>query len=631
MKVPAMERGRMQVLYNYLPGAVFSLGDNAGIARSVFVSLEEEDQIDPNYALSLVKKRIEAWLGHEIGGLKFPPLSEENFVIGRPNRVSWDFFPLTFYCAKCGAVQTYMDAQHAIDEFGKDCRKCGPDGRMRQTNMILVHDCGMLDQINVPQSCPRCKQSDQLMMDTKGRRRFKDVDWRCMRCSIPIPSLLTKLCPICAGRPKKEGESNIMKTAVHTANSNFYVHSVTFVNLRKAVPGRVLDAERLHLGLLAWNLSKLDQGIDLGVLLAAQGVDEVALTAEQEKTLATVPAELQHQVREGWLAQAKKAAVEKAPEMASAISDVSGLVTSVGGCVDAKAANHELVEYVAGRLEHGDELSLEAMMKDAQGFGWKSIADGIKAAGERAKAYGFSDVRLLQKFPLATVAYGFTRVTSESSASLRSFRKNRGESRNPMYAVAADTEGVLFQLDPRRVVRWLAARGVPGLPAKSHWDDVRYLRAWFLCRVNPPGVFGVAAGQPGTVDYELPRLLHTLSHVLMKAATMHSGLDASSLKEYMFFRNLSFVVYHNAQAERSLGAMYSLVQQGLDAWLESAMDSLDCIFDPVCSAQHESNCHSCVHSAETSCERFNHLLGRDSLWDMGGKVGFWGTAWNSQA
>ncbi len=176
-------------------------------------------------------------------------------------------------------------------------------------------------------------------------------------------------------------------------------------------------------------------------------------------------------------------------------------------------------------------------------------------------------------------------------------------------------EGLLVELDED------AVRGWEQRPAVIERD--RELRAgfeaWKRALKSTPPIY------PGVRFY----LLHSLSHLLMHAISLHCGYPSASIRERIYCAPQSDAVpmagillsTGTAGTEGTLGG---LVEEGrrVDRHLRRALDmgSL-CANDPVCGGHSPRGdyaerflegaaCHGCLFVAEPSCERFNLFLDR---------------------
>lgn len=119
-----------------------------------------------------------------------------------------------------------------------------------------------------------------------------------------------------------------------------------------------------------------------------------------------------------------------------------------------------------------------------------------------------------------------------------------------------------------------------------------------------------------TVGGYVYTLLHTYSHVLMKAIAEHSGLDLGSLGEYLFPADLAFVVYRNGTT-MDLGNLSALWRNENERFLKHLLEpkNLICNSGSLCDAnpKNPGACPDCILVPETSCIAMNQLLSRSVL------------------
>ena len=181
-------------------------------------------------------------------------------------------------------------------------------------------------------------------------------------------------------------------------------------------------------------------------------------------------------------------------------------------------------------------------------------------------------------------------------------------------AVENRGEGVFLHLAPEAVRAWQSRSGVK--------ERVQALKrgheAW------------VKAFKERRKGQEFPGgpyvMLHTLSHLLLQAFSMHCGYPAASIRERIYVDRqggrYGLLLYTaSPDAEGTLGG---LVQQARDIeiHLERALEAAElCSNDPVCAQHrpsisvedrllHGAACHGCTLIAETSCEMWNDYLDR---------------------
>jgi hypothetical protein len=221
-----------------------------------------------------------------------------------------------------------------------------------------------------------------------------------------------------------------------------------------------------------------------------------------------------------------------------------------------------------------------------------------------------SNVELLTNFPVATVAFGFTRGGYDpTETTLRAFRE-RGRLR--AYGMLTKTEAILFQLDPVRVLRWLRRRGFD-LPGNQ---DPREARLSILQAIEIPSP---TEHQPHPVGAEASTLLHSYAHRIIRLLAVAAGIERDGLAEYLLPHHLSVIVYASGRGQFVLGALQALFETSLHRLLDAVVHGESrCPLDPGCRAGGGA-CMACLHLGEPSCRWFNRFLDRDVLF---GRTGF---------
>jgi hypothetical protein len=151
-------------------------------------------------------------------------------------------------------------------------------------------------------------------------------------------------------------------------------------------------------------------------------------------------------------------------------------------------------------------------------------------------------------------------------------------------------------------------------------------RRWRSARQLDP----LDAGFPG-IRYVL---LHSFSHALMRQLALECGYSAASLRERLYCAEESddgeamagVLIYTAApDSEGTLGGLVSLGRpEQLDRHIDQALEEIQlCSSDPLCSEHspgghgdgtlHGGACHACLFAPETSCERGNRYLDRQTL------------------
>jgi hypothetical protein len=224
---------------------------------------------------------------------------------------------------------------------------------------------------------------------------------------------------------------------------------------------------------------------------------------------------------------------------------------------------------------------------------------------------GIDAVELIDRFPVLTGQFGYTRGDPAPGASrLVPFREKRAYM---VYADIATTEALFFRLKASKVAAWLSARGMVLDP----WSDERSARVSILrcCQTPAPGTDPPVPATPGSL---LLSLLHSLSHRLIRHASVLAGIDRNALSELLVPLHLGFFVYALARGAFVLGGLQALFENDLDTLLNAVvLGEHRCPLDPSC-VRHGAACVGCLHIGEPSCRYFNRFLDRSTLFGSQG-------------
>jgi len=224
---------------------------------------------------------------------------------------------------------------------------------------------------------------------------------------------------------------------------------------------------------------------------------------------------------------------------------------------------------------------------------------------------GISEVELLETFPILTTVFGYSRGEATAGLStLRPFRGSDGSIR--LHAIKSETEGLLFRLDPLRVATWLAAHGhLASVPTSAFDARLAIIRS---CEIPRAGQ-DPALATPGA---DLLRLIHSLSHRLIRKIAAFAGIERDSLSEYLVPVHLGFVIFAASRGDFVLGGLQALFENDLDKALREVVHGEPrCPLDPGCM-RNGSACAVCLHVGEPSCRFYNQFLDRTTLFGSSG-------------
>lgn len=246
---------------------------------------------------------------------------------------------------------------------------------------------------------------------------------------------------------------------------------------------------------------------------------------------------------------------------------------------------------------------------------------------------GLEDMGLIREFDLCRFSFGYTRM--ESTPVLRDKRgldmpvrlklfppvRQNDLSKHPVYVVQQSNEALYVRLKEEVVLTWLQSLQCPDMFTLKEGE---HLGAGILGVAREMGPFldKLTESETPSIYYYLYSLLHSYSHLLMKHVSEYSGLDLSSLGEYVFPADLAFVVYRNGTT-MDLGNLSALWRNAGTAMLSSMLGAkaTQCGTGSLCTHRGGA-CPDCVMMPETSCIASNKLLSRSVLKGVGGRPRF---------
>lgn len=590
-----MNRGKRQILFDYLPGKTFDFERVATIARVSSIRGVQASNLNTQLILRRIKEDVQAWSINFRPTLRDEILNDPSkFVLLDPKQVYSEMFPRVFWCQTgCGRVFDYT--QKDLPQ-SPTCRVC-KNGQLIQLRWIKIHSCGAITPL-LPPRCQRCKNSQNMALDTRGSERLFNFRWICRKCNTQT-SLYAGICNEC-------GAGN-MDIEVHRAGRTYFSHHAVVLN----TPGRDLD------GFL--NLPEAP-------LLAAAKIFGLPEIAGQPLTKITAASSMQQPVANTGISGEdlnrlleRQARGEITPDQM--ISEMKSLrevrqqqlqAMSPSGIVDAlqtrtgverqvweRSAQEMLETVIPLEIRNSQDLFSSSKTEDTQ---TRLLAERI----------GLSRLMLIEDFPIITATYGFSRGEyTPDACRIRPFPPERDHSNKyPIFVDQVQADALLVTLDPNRVCTWLERNGYQlTLPNGTDPDTAR--RAYFI-NLFDQKVFGNKLGCADPEARMVFGLIHTLSHICIRNATLLCGLDRTSLSEYLLPRTLTFAIYCNHRFGATIGALTALFQQSIAEWLNAVIEGRRCVYDPVCR-ERESSCHACTHLAETSCRVFNQNLSRSFL------------------
>ena len=386
----------------------------------------------------------------------------------------------------------------------------------------------------------------------------------------------------------------------HTLDDSraYQAHFIDLVNIDSSVfqtyqrhPARAQIAVAHFLGLV--------DGIKHGMRDIDTGSDNERMSAEHW-------AVKEVQYREMGLDDDEIAALKKvkgpADHGVAAIADISPTVLeTVGGnrSFYERAAVYDTAEV--------PRFSLDDQLQRAHERGNTVQAEAIETAAALTAAMGISELAVTWEFPIAKVAFGYTREKhTPGEAAIRGFRHARQhDGKYPVFAVNSSTEALLVTLSANDVLAFLHHRGEVAT-AQDNEDEARRRLL---------EVFAMEEAQPAPAK-TIRLLIHTLSHLLLRGLDDGQiGFAEASLAEWLVPQTLTSAVYANTLKDFTLGSLWTLLNNRALSWLRAVIERcVRCENDPICYQHSPRACERCSYLT-FGCREFNDGLDRKVLYD----------------
>jgi hypothetical protein len=593
-----MQRGKQQVMYGLLPGKMFDFQGTKEIARVKRVRGIPDTQLNLDVILGKIRKDASAW------SVDFrPDFSNDflndpnNFILLNPTAVEAELFPTVLLCQnrRCGNVTSLAQARKP----DASCKRC--KGQLSQLTFIKVHQCGVIAELRPP-NCQKCHDSRYMALDTRNSERLTNFRWICQGCGgiKPIDSTIGN----CRECQWPEASQQRMRIQKFRAGSTYYPRTVALLNLPERQISNFLhltDWEQIvaakYLGitsrkLIEFSAENVTKDEPSGGVTGAEMQELTERLTSKEIT----PEEFVEKAQE--LSQQRQRAQENslADNIIKSLQACTGVLPSIW-----YALGQEFLEAVTP-FENNHPKDLFAFDDHSEFATAKTIAHGI----------GFSRLALLSDFPMLTVSYGFSRTTYEpNQCYLRPFPESaENNGKFPIYVDRTQADAIWVSLDSDRVCKWLEDNDLEVVLPPG--NDLALSKQGYFAQLFAELNYKLTLNQTQKAARMVFGLLHTLSHLSIRRASLLCGLDVTSLGEYLLPCALTFAISSNHRSGATIGALTALFEQVLAEWLNSVRESSTCVYDPVCY-QQGGNCHACTHLAETSCSNFNVNLGRAFL------------------
>ena len=483
-------------------------------------------------------------------------------ALDREKGVVVDAFPKTWKCDNC-------DRLH--DSPNRRCR-CG-NTKLGQLPFVLYHDaCGSIRE----PWYPRCQTHDDARIRLPGTTSLYEIRIDCPECNARLPTTFLNTNCRC-GEQGRNGDR--MEFTVHRGATVYTPRGIVIVNPPSKAQSRRLAqaggagtaAIWLAEGMKAEWVDKIEGGRAAGLrrTLAEQGLDETTI---------------ERMVAQSGLDDAAAAPLTGPKAVVSRVEDEASSIALA----------------VSETRQTLDDLSTHAtgIMADL-------YADEYPRA---LTAAGLERVDLVERFPVLTGQYGYSRGDHEPGASrLRAFSGKDGG--YVVYGEVAATEALVIRLRPSAVANWLRSKGL----AVDEAEDERGAYEAILRAMGPDP-------ETSSVFEAIETLIHSYSHRMVRQSSFYAGIDRNALSELLFPAALAFVTFATPRGDFVLGGLQAMFEYDLHTVLDRVVfDESRCALDPGCASNPTgAACAVCLHLGEPSCRMFNTRLDRKVLFGAEG-------------
>lgn len=444
---------------------------------------------------------------------------------------------------------------------------CGAEGRKAQLHFVAYcKDCGTLEEPTIF----RCPSHGETAIKFPGTMAAGDIVQSCPRCAWERRGFIGRKCSGC-GRP--------MMAQVHRSSSVYTPRTIVLVNAADRQQLERVESAGGSARALDWVIRGMSsRAMDVGVKTADVLRATLAATGLSDALIQEM--------------------IDRAKSRGE-IEDRAQLAVPDGVRVEAeKEARTVAIAFLSSRKTIQE-------LRESGPVGLRPVYE--REYGEWMKRAGLSHVDYTHQFPILIGSYGYTRGSPNDPAesTLVPFISDNDEF--VVYGEIIETEALFIRLDPKRVVSWLASRGVP---IQEQKDEVKARIAVLRA---------MSGDESGKVRDLVKTMIHSYCHRLIRLAAVYTGVERTSLSELLVPLHLGFFIYAAARGDFVLGGLQAVFEGELHRLLRQFVeDEHRCALDPGCSHAGGA-CMACLHLGEPSCRLFNQSLDRATL---AGDVGF---------
>lgn len=599
-----MKRGKNQSLYKYLPETWIDFSVRGKerkqyIAKVVRWNSEKLDGINAKRLIRTVNEAVRSFenqasshgqINSTVGfGTE---LTKDNCDVLTPKAsdeergIVAQISPLTFYCKICNKVYQFNNEEEYLKHRYCTNPKCH-HSELAQFRQIYFCKCGYATGTHHP----RCPEHGYQYVKWYG-----NYDFVCIKCKRHIPMQVK--CPVCG---------NMLRPKAALDPAQFFVYSLSLIDLiDEKLENFISETEygpyitfAYWLGMIT--KEELDEIIKNGIISDPDAYQKV-----YDKMYKLMFDALKNETSAA--TAAKTAADQQCGNRFNGI--VNNLKTRIFTTKsDLTSIAERILEYdLVTRID--DASDLHSAVNVARLLNTNANPERYVQIAER---FGIRSARVCDRIPFVSCSYGYTRVESEwkEGVQLHALKEEKNGRKN-IYATNLNTEGVLFEFDRKKILQWLSVNEFINVDTVPNLDSEEEIKIWFLNNIKPSLIhpFSTIDKTGSKETYYVYRLIHSLSHLLIRAAAEIGGLGKDSLSEYIFPGIPAVLIYCQNSQGFNLGSLFNTFEAYFDKWINKAYTCAQkCIFDPIC-IERQKACTGCLFLNEVSCQHFNKDLDR---------------------
>lgn len=625
-----MKRSKSQAVYKILPKMWISDVDKKGnniTAQVTSWNYRPMEGIYASFIESEIKRQVRLFSmkGGDISDYSFDDENGgisvvESACINEFPDIIAELSPLMYYCPECHRVTQFENA-NVVSAVCPICKK----GKLKQLQLVYPCECGYARPISLPiikgvnefYYYPVEKQYG-VFYNVGKIRKFWEFGIKCPNCG------------------------QLIQRDSATAGSNYKAFTANVINLispklgefyQKGEPARKIMISKWFGIVSEDNFAKILDDLDSAFSKKNTKIEKENSAIEQAKTLLEL----------GLITQ-DKLDITTASLMKISLENDLCIERYVNDCDEmfAKEINESkevynqwvnnfafnLMQYETVKKSKGDKsiISFDDILEKQK--------DDKQEINELHKQLGIENVQATCDVEIISCSYGFTRKLTDpknakKTLKLVAYNKDGNTNKNLAYGTKLETEGILFDIDRVKILKWLLANNIITNEQLPDTDDDIAIKKWFARNVHGDrvGSFGEMSNDD-VITKNVFTLLHSFSHALIKTAGEMSGLSSNSITELIFVDTCSIFIYSQSNQGQVLGSLSGMIESLYVRFLKLLyQDNRACVFDPICIDRDNSVCHGCLVIADNSCKFFNSNLGRKYLYslelDEEKRIGFW--------